>query len=148
MSRLFRTLCVSLCAALVAVLSLHGVEDGRHQIAHVSDWPAVAIDHHDHVEISDVDHGALHIHVAPGAPADDPLAQADSSNGDGDAGRPTSHHHHSSGDNHTAIPVLDRDLNPLIAINAALLQPAVDGARPAHDGDGPDYPPTRTRTII
>ena len=77
-----------------------------------------------------------------------PLAQADSSNGDGDAGRPTSHHHHSSGDNHTAIPVLDRDLNPLIAINAALLQPAVDGARPAHDGDGPEYPPKRTRTII
>ena len=148
MSRLFRTLCVSLCAALVAVLSLHGIEEGRHQIAHVSDWPAVGIDHNDYVEIADVDHGALHIHVAPGAPADDPLDQAEGSDGDGDAGRPASHHHHSSGDNHTAIPVLDRDLNPLVAINAALLQPAVDGARPAHDGDGPEYPPKRTRTII
>lgn len=33
-------------------------------------------------------------------------------------------------------------------MNAVLIQPAGDGARPAHDGDGPEYPPRRTRTII
>lgn len=148
MSSLFRTLCVSLCAALLAVLSLHGVQEGRHQIAHASDWPAVSIHHDDHAEVVDVDHGSLHVHVAPDAPADDPLDQAENTNGDGDAGRPASHHHHSSGDTHTAIPVLDGDLSALVAMNAMLLQPAVDGARPAHDNDGPEYPPRRTRTII
>ena len=147
MSRLLRTLCVSLCAALVAVLSLHGVQEGRHQIAHASDWPAVAIDHEDHAEVVDVDHGSLHVHVAPHAPADDPLDQADAMEADGDAGRPASHHHHSSGDNHTAIPVIDRELSLPVPTNAMLLQPAVGGARPDHDGDGPEYPPRRTRTI-
>ncbi|CAN5390017.1 hypothetical protein BH09PSE1_BH09PSE1_02030 [soil metagenome] len=148
MSRLFRTLCVSLCAALVAVLSLHGVQEGRHQIAHASDWPAVMIEHNDHAEIVDVDHGSPHIHVARDAPAENPLDQAEGADRDGDAGRPASHHHHSSGDNHTAIPLLNRDLSPLVGMNAMLLQPAVDGARPAHDNDGPEYPPRRTRTII
>ena len=146
--RLFRTLCVSLCAALVAVLSLHGVQEGRHEIAHASDWPAVAIAHDDHGAVVDVDHGSLHVHVAPDAPAADSMDEAENTDGEGDAGRPASHHHHSSGDNHTAIPVLDRDVSPRVAVNALLLQPAVDGARPGHDGDGPEYPPRRLRTII
>ncbi len=148
MSRLFRTICVSLCAALVATLSLHGVQEGRHQIAHASDWPAVAIGHGDHAEIADVDHGSLHVHIAPDAPAEDPLDQAEDGEDEGEAGRPASHHHHTSGDSHTAIPILNRDLSPLVAMNAVLIQPAGDGARPAHDGDGPEYPPKRTRTII
>ena len=147
MSRPFRTLCVSLCAALVAVLSLHGVQEGRHQLAHASDWPAVAIDHDDHADVVDVDHGSLHVHVAPDAPVDDSLDQAENTESDGDAGRPAGHHHHSGGDSHTAIPVLNRGLSPLVARNAVLLQPAADGARPAHGDDGPEYPPRRTRTI-
>ena len=148
MSRLFRTLCVSLCAAVVATLSLHGVQEGRHQIAHASDWPAVAIGHDDHEEIVDVDHGSLHVHIAPDAPADDPLDRAEDPDNDGDAARPTSHHHHTSGDSHTPIPIVNRDLSPPVALNAVLIQPAVGSARPTHEGDGPEYPPRRTRTII
>ena len=148
LSRLFRTLCVTVCAALVAVLSLHGIQESRHQIAHASDWPAAAIEHENHGEIVDVDHGSPHVHFAPDAPADDPLNQADSDDDEGNAERPVGHHHHSGGDTHTAIPVLDRDLTSFMGMDAVLLQPAVDGARPAHDGDGPDYPPKRTRTVI
>lgn len=148
MPRLFRTLCVSLCVALVAALSLHGVQEGQHQLAHASEWPVVAIHHDDHADVVDVDHGSLHVHVAPDTPVDDPLDQTENTDGDGDAGHPAGHHHHSGGDTHTAIPVLDRGLSPLVAMSALLLQPAVDGARPDHDGDGPEYPPRRTRTII
>ena len=74
--------------------------------------------------------------------------EAEDGEDEGEAGRPASHHHHTSGDSHTAIPILNRDLSPLVAMNAVLIQPAGDGARPAHDGDGPEYPPRRTRTII
>ncbi len=145
--RLFRALCISLCVALVATLSLHGVQEGRHQIAHASNWPAVAIDHGAHAEVVDVDHGSAHIHVAPDASAEDPLDQAENTDGEGENGHPAGHHH-TSGDNHTAIPVIDRGLSPLVSMDASLLQPAGDDARPAHDDDGPEYPPRRTRTII
>ncbi len=148
MSRLFRTLCVSLCAALVAVLSLHGVQDSRHQIAHAADWPAMAIGHEDHAETVDIEHGSPHVQVAPEATSYDPLDQAEKIEGDGGGGRPASHHHHSGSDAHTAIPILGRDLTPLVASDAVLFKPAVDDARPAHDNDGPEYPPRRMRTII
>ena len=42
MSRLFRTLCVSFCAALMAVTSLYGASQTGHRIAHASDWPPIA----------------------------------------------------------------------------------------------------------
>ena len=145
MSRLFRTLCVSFCAALLAVLSLHGIEEGLHQLGHTSDWPAVSIDQRDRAVV-DVDHGALHVHVAPAAPGGD-LDLAENTDNDADPERPTGHHHAGS-DNHTAIPATGRDLSLLVARRAALLQPALDGTTPVHDSDGPDYPPKRTRTVI
>ncbi|WGM47190.1 hypothetical protein KOAAANKH_02065 [Brevundimonas sp. NIBR10] len=148
MPRLFRTLCVSLCAALVAVLCLHGVQDGQHQIAHASDWQTAAITEGDHAEGVMSDHGSHVIDVYLEAPVDDALDQTENTDGDGNAGRPSNHHHHSGGDNHTAIPVLGRDVSPLIATSAMVLQPAVDGARPGRTGDGPEYPPKRLQTII
>lgn len=146
MSRLFRTLGVSLCAALLAVLSLHGIQEGRHQLGHTLDWPAVSIDTGHHADAVDIDHGALHVHVAPEASGSG-LDLDENTDNDGNAGRPTGHHHSSGGD-HTAIPATGRDLSLLVAGRAVLLQPALDGAMPAHDADGPEYPPKRTRTVI
>ncbi len=139
MSRLFRTLCVSLFVALVAVLSLHGVQDGQHQLAHAAEWPTASAAHDDH----DRDPAQITTDTIV-----DRIDQAESNDDDGGAGRPTGHHHHGGGDTHTAIPALGRDFAPLVAANALLIQPAVDGSRPGRTEDGPEHPPKRMRTIL
>jgi len=142
LSRLFRTLCVSFCAALLAVTSLYGASQTGHRVAHTFDWPPIASPG----SAFDADHDPLHVHVAP-----KPATGTDAAGGeDPDTGetRPTGHHHAATGDSPNAVPDSG---NGVKAIHrSATGQRWSDGnsARPNHDEDGPEYPPKRKRTVI
>lgn len=142
MPRLFRTLCVSFCAALMAVASLHGASHTGHRIAHAADWPPVAA----FGSMIDADHDPLHVHAAPEPANDTEAAGAE----DLDAGetRPNGHHHSSTSDSPNAIPETGHVVKAILRSNGAQRWSAGDRSRPDHDGDGPEYPPKRTRTVI
>lgn len=142
--RQFRILCVSFCAAALVVVSLHGASDTRHELAHASDWPPVASP----LSGLDADHDPLHVHVAP--PEGD--HHEDGSVGDGteDESEPRSgaHHHASNGDHPNAAPPSGHLMLAVVRSPETLKRPSRDHARPEHDGDGLDYPPKQTRTVI
>lgn len=142
--RRFRILCVSFCAAALVVVSLHGASDARHELAHASDWPPVA----SALSGLDADHDPLHVHVAP-AEAD---LHNDEAAGDGteeETGpRSDAHHHPSNGEHPNAAPPSGHLMLAVVRSPESLKRPSRDHARPEHDGDGRDYPPKQTRTVI
>ena len=153
MSCPFRTLCACLCTALVVVLSLYGVQESRHRLAHAADGPTSAstdtLHAHDDVDL----HEASYTADAPDGsdtPGDDRLANgaADGTDDDGSTGRPAGHHHHSGGDSHTAMPAFGRSIDFMHPSRAVMLKPAGDALLPSQTGDGPEYPPKQTRTVI
>ncbi|MDI1279997.1 hypothetical protein [Brevundimonas sp.] len=142
LSRLFHTLCVSFCAALLAVASLYGASQTGHRIAHASDWPPIASPG----SAFDADHDPLHVHVAPG-----PATGTDATGGeDPDTGetRPTGHHHAATGDSPNAVPETGHGVKAILRSTTGQRWSAGDLSRPNHDEDGPEYPPKRMRTVI
>ena len=126
----------------MAVVSLHGASQTEHRIAHAADWPPVAVSG----GAVDADHDPHHVHVAPEPSNDTGAAETD----DLDTGdtRSGGHHHSSSGDNPNAIPETGHAVKALLRVNGVQRWSARDRSHPDHDGDGPDYPPKRTRTVI
>jgi hypothetical protein len=55
MTSLARTFCTLFAVAILAAMNLHGVTQSQHAMAHVADWPAVAL----------VDQGSDHDHHGP-----------------------------------------------------------------------------------
>ena len=142
MSRLFRTLCVSLCAALMAVTSLYGASQTGHRIAHASDWPPIASPGSGF----DADHDPLHVHVAP-----EPATGTDTGGAeDPETGetRPAGHHHATTGDSPNAVPDTAHGVKSILRSASEQHGFAGDPSRPNHDGDGPEYPPKRMRTVV
>ena len=136
MPHLFRHLCIGLCVAVLAAMNLHGVSQSQHDVGHAADWPAVAL-----IETDD-DHHAAHVHVAPD---DAPDTDTDR---DSDGPIPVGHHHHGGGDVQVAIPGAGRVLITASPSTAALLRPGADRALSSLEGDEPEYPPRRIRTVV
>lgn len=134
MPHFMRHFCIGLCVALLAAINLHGVSQSQHDLAHASDWPAIAL-----VEAGD-DHHAAHVHVAP-----DEIPRSDT---EGDAPIPVGHHHHGGGDIQAALPALGRLLTETASAASVLGRPRPDQARSSHTGDGPEHPPKRARTVV
>jgi len=134
MTSLVRTFCTMFAVAILAAMNLHGVTQSQHTMAHVADWPAVALvetaDDHDH-------HGA-HVHVAPDADGDRDI--------DGD--RPVGHHHHGGGDNQAALPTMSRSLTDAPRLGSTVVEPGSGPPLSGFTGDGPEYPPKRMRTVV
>ena len=142
LSRLFRTLCVSFCAALLAVTSLYGASQTGHRVAHTFDWPPIASPG----SAFDADHDPLHVHVAP-----KPATGTDAAGGedpDTSETRPTGHHHAATGDSPNAVPEAGNGVKAILRSTTGQHWSAGDPSRPNHDGDGPEYPPKRMRTVI
>ena len=141
MITLARTFCMLLAVAVLAAMNLHGVTQAQHSMAHVADWPAVSL-----IETTDDDdrHGA-HIHVAP---EDSPGGDVDTSDRDADGDRPIGHHHHGGADNHGAVPVLSRALAEVAQVASMTPNPGSGPPLPSVGGDGPEYPPKRTLSVI
>ncbi len=142
MPRLFRTLCVSLCAALMAVMSLYGPSRTEHRIAHAADWPPVAA----FGGTIDADHDPLHVHVPPEPPNETGAAGIDDPDG-GDA-RTGGHHHASGGDSPNAVPETAHAVKAILRANGVRRWSAGDRTHTDHDGDGPEHPPKQTRTVV
>ena len=132
----FRHLCIGLCVALLAAMSLHGLSRSQHDFAHAADWPAVAL-----IQADD-DHHAAHVHVAP-----DEVPDLDTDR-DGDGPIPVGHHHHGGGDVQAAMPSSSRVLTETSPPASTLRRPGPDPALSSHTGDGPEYPPKRMRTVV
>lgn len=141
MTTLARHLCALFAVAILAAMNLHGMTQSQHTMAHIADWPAVAL-----VEVSDDhDHHGAHIHVAPD---DVPASETEPSDRDVDGERPVSHHHHGGGDNHGAVPVLSRALAEASQIASITINPGSGPPLAGLSGDGIEYPPKRTLTVI
>jgi hypothetical protein len=132
---LFRQLCIGLCVAILAAMNLHGLSESQHAVGHAADWPAVAV-----TEAYD-DHHAVHVHVAP-----DEAPDTDTDR-DSDGPIPVGHHHH-GGDVQAAMPGAGRVLITASPSTSALLRPGADPALSSLEGDGPEYPPKRMRTVV
>jgi hypothetical protein len=133
-----RAICVFLCAALLAVTTLHGMTEARHGMAHAADWPAVAL-----VEIDTVaDQIGDHVHVAPDDQPGDPSPEDVNNEG------PVGHGHQVGGDSHGALPEAERPLDDSLRSRLAARTPGVDPAWGELNRDGPEYPPKRMRTVV
>jgi hypothetical protein len=140
MTTLARTFCTLFAVAVLTAMNLHGVTQSQHTMAHIADWPAVAL-----VEVADDhDHHGSHIHVAPDHAPD---TAPESGEGDGNEGRPLGHHHHGGGDSQAAIPVLARPWSAGPTLGVSRIPPGSGPIRPGLTIDGPDYPPKRMRTV-
>ncbi|MDP3404442.1 MAG: hypothetical protein Q8S03_07100 [Brevundimonas sp.] len=141
MTTLARTLCTMFAVAILAAMNLHGVTQSQHAMAHIADWPAVAL-----VEVlADHDHHGAHIHVAPDeAPDSEPETGEDGSN----EGRPVGHHHHGAGDSQTAMPVTARAWSAGPTLGVSRVPPGSGPLRSGLTIDGPEYPPKRMRTVV
>ncbi|MFA4950425.1 hypothetical protein [Brevundimonas sp.] len=138
MTSLARTFCTLFAVAILAALNLHGVTQSQHAMAHVADWPAVALVD----QGNDHDHHAAHVHVAPDElPNDD-----EGSDSDGD--RPIGHHHHGLGESQGAMPVISRDLSETPRLILSLGVPGSGPPLSSLTGDGPEHPPKRMRTVV
>jgi hypothetical protein len=141
MTTLTRTLCTLFAVAVLAAMNLHGVTQSQHTMAHIADWPAVAL-----VEaFDDHDTHGTHIHVAP---EETPDREIDPGDRDADGDRPVGHHHHGGGDNLGAVPVVSRALAEAPRIASMTIDPGSGPPLAGLNGDGPEYPPKRTLTVI
>jgi hypothetical protein len=137
MTKLARTFCTLFAVVLLAALNLHGMTQSQHTMAHIADWPAVAL-----VEVSDDhDHHGAHIHVAPDE-------TPDGGEGEGKDGRPVGHHHHGGGDSQAAIPVIARTWSAGPTLSVSRVPPGSVPIRRGLTIDGPEYPPKRMRTVV
>ncbi len=141
--RQFRALFVSLCAALLVVVSLYGALQTNHRIAHASDWPPVASVGSE----VDADHDPLHVHVAPDASEKGDAVPSDDDDRDNGL-RSSGHHHPSSGDSPNLVPAIGPVVKAVHRSNGVQHWSARDRSHPEHDGDGPEYPPKRMRTVV
>lgn len=138
MTSLVRTFCTMFAVAILAAMNLHGVTQSQHTMAHVADWPAVAL-----VETAeDHDHHGAHVHVAP-----DTVPDTDGDR-DIDGDRPVGHHHHGGGDSQGALPTVSRSLTDAPRLVSTVVEPASGPPLSGLTGDGPEYPPKRMRTVV
>jgi hypothetical protein len=141
MTTLARTLCTIFAVAILAAMNLHGVTQSQHAMAHMADWPAVAL-----ADASgNDDHHGTHVHVAP---EESPEGETDPGDRDADGDRPVGHHHHGGGDNHGAVAVLSRALADVPRVPTMTLDLRTGPPLASLSGDGPEYPPKRTLTVI
>ena len=141
MTTLARTFCTLFAVAILAAMNLHGVTQSQHTMAHIADWPAVAL-----AEVSeDHDHHGAHIHVAPD---EFPDSEPEPRESDGNDGRPVGHHHHGGGDSQTAMPAPARVWSGGPPLGVSRVTPGSGPLRPGLTIDGPEYPPKRMRTVV
>ncbi|MDP1914350.1 hypothetical protein [Brevundimonas sp.] len=127
-----RTICVTLCVALVAALGLHASAQAQHEVGHSSGWPPVSMVENDY-------DGHAHKHVAPTEKAPEAPDQDKE-------GQPTGHHHSSVEKPSASPPLTVGDL----PTQAGVSEHSFERSRTLDDVglDGPEYPPKRMRPVV